>query len=104
MIIPFSCVKEKLGFVNCVLIPEAASVSRVFEGDVPPPNGCGSSMTRTSKPRLAASSSTRITLRSVDILPRHESRGFHRRRRRGFLLHQRLPSLVPCRFGLTSLP
>jgi len=55
--------------VNWVLIPAAASVSRVFEGDVPPPNGCGSNMTRTSRPRLAASSRARITLRWYRQLP-----------------------------------
>src|SRR5580704_13993774 len=33
----------------------------------PPPNGCGSSMTRTSTPLLAASSSALITLRSLKI-------------------------------------
>src|SRR5207248_7206463 len=37
----------------------------VREGEAPPPNGCGSSMTRTSTPRLAASSRALITLRSL---------------------------------------
>src|SRR5690242_11519581 len=67
MIMLFSCVNEKLGFVNCAFTPDAANRSRVFEGDEPPPNGCGSSMTRTSRPRFAASSNARITLRSDKI-------------------------------------
>src|SRR6266481_2500537 len=64
---PFSCVKEKLGSVGWVLIPAAASSSIVFEGEGPPPNGCGSSITRTSNPWLAASSSARMTFLSVRI-------------------------------------
>ena|SRR5258708_39296170 len=65
--LPAPLVKEKLGSVGWVLIPAAASSSIVFEGEGPPPNGCGSSITRTSNPWLAASSSARMTFLSVRI-------------------------------------
>ena len=62
---PFSCVKAKLELVGCAWMPAAFNWSIMRLGEAPPPTGCGSSITRTSRPLCAASSRALMTLRSL---------------------------------------